>query len=75
MLRLALADTKDNKVSESLELQIENHTKQKRILALRHSHYDKIAKNLHNIQQRMEKTNLLQDADNLQVSTFSAFFQ
>ena len=75
MLRLALADTKDNKVSESLELQIEHHTKQKRILALRHSHYDKIAKNLHNIQQRMEKTNLLQDADTLQVSTFSAFFQ
>jgi hypothetical protein len=69
---LALAESKDNKVVESLELQIQHHHKQKQIIGLRQARYEKITKNLHTIQQRMEKANILQDADNLQVSIFFA---
>jgi DNA-binding protein H-NS len=72
---LALADTKDTKVAESLELQIQHHIKQKQILALRQSHYEKITKNLYNIQEKMAKNNLLQDADNLQVRQLLHLFR
>ncbi len=53
---------------ESLELQIQHHTKQKQVIGLRQARYDKITSNLHTIHQRMDKANMLQDADNLQVS-------
>ena len=63
-----MLDAKDKKVAESLELQIQHHDKQKRVIALRQARYDKITRNLYTIHQRMEKANMLQDADNLQVN-------
>jgi len=65
-LRLALEECKDNKIAESINLQIEFHIKQQQIIKIKEINYSKYTKNLENLQRRMQKATL-QEADALQV--------
>ena len=65
-LRLALDECKDNKIAESINLQIEFHIKQQQIIKIKEISYSKYTKNLENLQRRMQKATL-QEADALQV--------
>lgn len=64
LLELAKGDSKDNKVTESLNLQIKNHIKQKLVIAQRRCRCEKYTKDLHNLQLKMAKAGLqeIQDA-------------
>ena len=66
LLQVALGETTDNKVRESLELQIKFHTKQKEVIGHRQKRWEKYSKELTNLQIKMEKANLAA-ADGLQV--------
>lgn len=67
-LEAARSHSKDNKVTESLDLQIQHHIKQKLVLAQRRSKY---TKDLRNLQIRMAKASV-QDAG-LQDSIYRTF--
>ena len=58
LLELAKAESKDNRISESLDLQIKHHIKQKLVIK---SRGEKFSKDLKNLQIKMAKANL-QDA-------------
>ena len=66
LLQEALEDATDNKVIESLELQIKFHRKQKDVIGHRKKRCDKFTKELTNLKRKMEKANLAA-ADGLQV--------
>ena len=66
LLQLALEEATDNKVKESLELQIKFHTKQKEVIGQRKRRCEKFNKELTNLKIKMEKANLAA-ADGLQV--------
>ena len=68
----AKAESRDNKVRESIELQIKHHIRQKVVIAQRQSRCEKYTKDLKNLQLKMAKANLL-DAG-LQVDIQGAFF-
>lgn len=68
LLELAKTDSKDNKVTESIDLQIRHHFKQKLVITQRREKY---TKDLHNLQLRMAKANF-QDAG-LQDSIYRTF--
>jgi len=72
LLQVALGETTDNKVRESLELQIKFHTKQKEVIGHRQKRWEKYSKELTNLQIKMEKANLAA-ADGLQDSIFRTF--
>ena len=68
LLELAKAESKDNRISESLDLQIKHHIKQKLVIK---SRGEKFSKDLRNLQIKMAKANL-QDAG-LQDSIYRTF--
>jgi len=72
LLQEALEDATDNKVIESLELQIKFHRKQKDVIGHRKKRCDKFTKELTNLRRKMEKANLAA-ADGLQDSIFRTF--
>ena len=72
LLEAAKAESRDNKVTESIELQIKHHIRQKVVIAQRQSRCEKYTKDLKNLQLKMAKANLL-DAG-LQVDIQGAFF-
>jgi len=72
LLQLALEEATDNKVKESLELQIKFHTKQKDVIGQRQRRCEKFNKELTNLKIKMEKANLAA-ADGLQDSIFRTF--
>ena len=61
LLEAAKADSRDNKVTESIELQIKHHIRQKVVITQRQSRCEKYTKDLKNLQLKMAKANL-QDA-------------
>merc|ERR1712226_499709 len=71
LLEAAKADSRDNKVTESIELQIKHHIRQKVVIAQRQSRCEKYTKDLKNLQLKMAKANL-QDAG-LQDSIYRTF--
>ena len=66
LLQVALGETSDNKVKESLQLQIKFHIKQKEVIGHRRKRCEKYSKDLTNLQIKMAKANLAA-ADGLQV--------
>eukprot|EP00092_Neocalanus_flemingeri_P063276 GFUD01076517.1.p1 GENE.GFUD01076517.1~~GFUD01076517.1.p1 ORF type:complete len:239 (-),score=102.48 GFUD01076517.1:143-859(-) len=72
LLQLALRETTDNKVRESLELQVKFHTKQKEVIGYRQARCEKYSKDLTNLQIKMAQANLAA-ADGLQDSIFRTF--
>ena len=66
ILRIALEECADNKIAESINLQIQFHIKQQQIIRIKQINYYKFTKNLENLQIRMQKANI-QEADALQV--------
>jgi len=71
LLEAAKADSRDNKVTESIELQIKHHIRQKVVITQRQSRCEKYTKDLKNLQLKMAKANL-QDAG-LQDSIYRTF--
>jgi hypothetical protein len=71
LLELAKADSNDNKVTESLDLQIDYHIKQKLVIAQRQCRCEKYSNDLHNLNLRMAKSSF-QDAG-LQDSIYRTF--
>ena len=71
-LQEALKETTNNKVIESLELQIKFHQKQKDVIGQRQKRCEKFSKELKNLKIKMEKANLAA-ADGLQDSIFPTF--
>jgi len=71
LLELAKADSNDNKITESLDLQIKHHIKQKLVITQKPSRCEKFSKDLKNLQLKMAKANL-QDAG-LQDSIYRTF--
>merc|ERR1711997_853806 len=71
LLEAAKADSRDNKVTESIELQIKHHIRQKVVITQRQSRCEKYTKDLKNLQLKMAKANLL-DAG-LQDSIYRTF--
>jgi len=71
-LQEALKETTNNKVIESLELQIKFHQKQKDVIGQRQKRCEKFSKELKNLKIKMEKANLAA-ADGLQDSIFRTF--
>lgn len=61
LLELAKKDSCDNKISESLDLQIKHHIKQKVVITQRQSRCEKYTKDLKNLQIKMANANI-QDA-------------
>merc|ERR1712108_19266 len=61
LLEAAKADSRDNKATESIELQIKHHIRQKVVITQRQSRCEKYTKDLKNLQLKMAKANL-QDA-------------
>lgn len=61
LLESAKTDSRDNKVTESIELQIKHHIRQKVVIAQRQNRCEKYTKDLKNLQIKMAKANL-QDA-------------
>ena len=61
LLEAAKADSRDNKVTDSIELQIKHHIRQKVVITQRQSRCEKYTKDLKNLQLKMAKANL-QDA-------------
>jgi len=61
LLEAAKADSRDNKVTDSIELQIKHHIRQKVVITQRQSRCEKYTKDLQNLQLKMAKANL-QDA-------------
>ena len=59
LLEAAKAESRDNKVTESIELQIKHHIRQKVVIAQRQSRCEKYTKDLKNLQLKMAKANLL----------------
>lgn len=62
----------DNKVKESLDLQIKHHNKQKSVITRKQKQCEKFTKDLKNLQIKMANANL-QDADGLQDSIYRTF--
>eukprot|EP00091_Calanus_sinicus_P016721 TRINITY_DN36229_c0_g1_i1.p1 TRINITY_DN36229_c0_g1~~TRINITY_DN36229_c0_g1_i1.p1 ORF type:complete len:238 (-),score=91.32 TRINITY_DN36229_c0_g1_i1:48-761(-) len=71
-LQLALEEATNNKVKESLELQVKFHNKQKDVIGQRQRRCEKFNKELANLKIKMEKANLAA-ADGLQDSIFRTF--
>merc|ERR1712055_1184688 len=71
LLEAAKADSRDNKVTDSIELQIKHHIRQKVVITQRQSRCEKYTKDLKNLQLKMAKANL-QDAG-LQDSIYRTF--
>jgi len=71
-LQEALKEATNNKVIESLELQIKFHQKQKDVIGQRKKRCEKFSKELKNLKIKMEKANLAA-ADGLQDSIFRTF--
>merc|ERR1712029_148625 len=71
LLESAKTDSRDNKVTESIELQIKHHIRQKVVIAQRQNRCEKYTKDLKNLQIKMAKANL-QDAG-LQDSIYRTF--
>jgi len=72
LLEKALVEATNNKVIESLELQIKFHIKQKDVIGHRQKRCEKFNKDLTNLKIKMEKANLAA-ADGLQDSIFRTF--
>merc|ERR1712130_744117 len=58
LLEAAKADSRDNKVTDSIELQIKHHIRQKVVITQRQSRCEKYTKDLQNLQLKMAKANL-----------------
>lgn len=71
LLELARQDSRDNKITESLEQQIKHHIKQKLVISQRQRRCEKYTKDLKNLQLKMAKANL-QEAG-LQDSIYRTF--
>jgi len=71
LLELAKADSTDNKVTESLDLQIEHHLKQKLIITQKQVRCQRFSKDLKNLQQKMAKANV--EEAGLQDSIYRTF--
>ena len=68
----ALGDCKDQKIRQSIQLQITHHQKQKRLILLKKRKCEKITKDLRNLQIKMAAVGL-KDGDNLQDSIYRTF--
>jgi len=71
-LRSALKECEDKKVSDCINLQIQYHQREQQVIKLQEARFQKITKNLQNLQKRMENASL-QDAHSLEDSIYRTF--
>jgi len=73
LLAESLSDAKDEKIRESLSLQIENHKRQKQVIFYKQARWDKLCQQLANIQVKMSNVSASGSGDGLQDSIFRTF--
>ena len=73
LLAESLSDAKDEKIRESLSLQIENHKRQKQLIFYKQARWDKLCQQLANIQIKMSNVSASGSGDGLQVGILKVY--
>ena len=71
LLAESLEGVRDEKIRESISLQIENHKQQKQVIFYKQARWDKLCQQLNNLQVKMSNVSASGSGDGLQVCTIS----